>query len=192
MAIRVPRRRELAELEAAGLQKEESLLQSPSQLPASPGSCLVVTSALCSTPGPPTPSSAPGTWGHKGMTVTSILHSAPNQGTLQTPEYPFISYRKKKNECLAKAVHSLREAQCLHVGGVQRASPNPTGCPVLPSFTSASAGSGIRREPALQGGSPATWRAPRRCAVGWVGTPPPPLSCELLTVQGFPVLFLCG
>lgn len=96
MAIRVPRRRELAELEAAGLQKEESLLQSPSQLPASPGSCLVVTSALCSTPGPPTPSSAPGTWGHKGMTVTSILHSAPNQGTLQTPEYPFISYRKKK------------------------------------------------------------------------------------------------
>ena len=158
-------------------------------------------------PSPPTPSSAPGTRGHKGMTVTSILHSAPNQGTLQTPEYPFISYRQKKpsvwlklsTACMRHSVCTLEEfrghlptqwdALCCppwwHPG-----ARGPAGSPLPSRQPPQEVASGenllSRVGPLPLGGRPAGVR------LAWLAPLPPPLSHELLTVQGFPVLFLCG
>lgn len=106
-------------------------LRAANQPPWAAAGCSHLLSALLRTP--PPPSSAPGTRGRKGITVTSILHSAPKQGTLQAQNIR-SSHAGKKRVCLAKAVHSLLESQVLHVGRVQRSSPSLTGRPVPPSL----------------------------------------------------------
>lgn len=92
-------------------------------------------SRLLSAPLPaPHPQQRPRDTGSQGNDSHQHPPLCTQPGHSPNPRVSVHLIQTKKTECLAKAVHSLHEAQCLHVGGVQRASPNPMGRPVLPSL----------------------------------------------------------
>lgn len=180
-------------------------LQAANQPPWAAAGCSRLLSALL---WPPHPQQCPRDTGRKGIAVTSILHSAPRQGTLQAqsirPSHTEKNQRvwlKQSTACLSHRVCTLEE--------VRGRLPARRDAPCRPPWWHPGVrGPGVahflhislRGRWHQEGTCPPGWapcrlagaRAPHRCAADWAATPCPVSPRELSTVQGFLILFLCG